>query len=395
MSLAVLVIVARQGPAVQGAFVLFVACESALSTLFAGLGLLLAREVSQRKGAVPPGAPRALLAAAVGLGAAAAVVLAGIAAFADDEPYRHLWLLALAAPFLLMVPTATGLWMGQGRMLALNAPLVAGPAAVLVGLLVLTAAGVPPSVLEVLALWAAAKAVVALLTGAAVLREAGPAPADAALLRAQWRFVATLGLVNLVSLANFRATLFVLERLQGLEAAGIYSVAMQAGELLWLLSSSVTTSAYHRIGAPDARKAAKTTVRAVRVNLLATAAAAPLLAAVAWFALPLVLGPAYRASLPPLLWLLPGIAAYAAASSLSAYFTNQRGRPQWSAGIAALSMSVTLGAAFVLIPRLGAEGAALATTLGYAVAITVALHSFLRDAGLPWRALVDNRALPA
>ena len=43
LGLAILVTVARLGPAVQGGFALFVAIESALLTLFSGLGLLLAR----------------------------------------------------------------------------------------------------------------------------------------------------------------------------------------------------------------------------------------------------------------------------------------------------------------------------------------------------------------
>ncbi|HWH74958.1 MAG TPA: teichoic acid transporter, partial [Methylibium sp.] len=39
LGLAILVVVARLGPAVQGAFALFVAIEAGLLTLFSGLGL--------------------------------------------------------------------------------------------------------------------------------------------------------------------------------------------------------------------------------------------------------------------------------------------------------------------------------------------------------------------
>lgn len=45
LGLAITVLVARQGPRVQGAFALFVAVESALLTLFSGLGLWLARRL--------------------------------------------------------------------------------------------------------------------------------------------------------------------------------------------------------------------------------------------------------------------------------------------------------------------------------------------------------------
>ena len=54
LGLATLVLVARQGPQVQGAFSLFVAIESALLALGSGLGLLLAREASQGQGVLTP-----------------------------------------------------------------------------------------------------------------------------------------------------------------------------------------------------------------------------------------------------------------------------------------------------------------------------------------------------
>lgn len=397
LGVAILVTVARLGPAVQGAFALFVAVEAALLTLFSGLGLLLAREVSHRE--VPP-APllAALLRAALGLGLAAAAGLLAVSAGSEAAPYRHLWLLALAAPFLLLVPTASGLWLGQGRMGPLNVPQVAAPALVLALLLAAGAAwpsaGAAPTVLAVLAAWVLGKALVGIGTGWAARRDAGPAAPQRGVLRDRWRFVATIGATNLVSLLNYRATLFLLERHGGLAETGVYSVAVQVAELLWLLSSAVTVSAYHRIGAPDAQQAAWTTLRAVQVNLLATLLAAPLLYAGAAFALPAVLGPAYAGAVLPLALLLPGVAGYAAASSLSAYYTNHRGRPQWSAGIAGLSLVLTLGIAAWSIPRHGAAGAALATSLAYGVAIAVALALFLRDTKLPWTALFGGRRAP-
>lgn len=403
LGLAILVAVARLGPAVQGAFALFVAVESALVTLASGLGLLLAREVSQRRGLLPAGRTRRLLGAAFAFGLVAAAVLAAWAAYAEADPYRHLWLLALVAPLTLMVPTAGGLWMGQGRLLALNIPLVAAPAVVLAVLLAARwTPGAAASV--VLAAWAAGKAVVGLCAGAVAWREdprapAGPAPTPT---REAWRFVAMIALTNLVSLANYRATLFLVERLRGLDEAGVYSVAVQVAELLWLLSSAVTVAAYHRIGSPDAREAAALTLRAVRINLGATLAAAPALALAAWALLPRVLGEVYAQALLPLLLLLPGVAGYAAASSLSAFYTNHRGRPQWSAAVAGLSLAITLAVAALAVPRWGGVGAAIATSCGFLAAIGVALRHFLRDAGLPcgalWRGLPeawpggDNRA---
>ncbi len=411
LGLAITVLVARQGPAVQGAFALFVAVESGLLTLFSGLGLWLARQLSLRQGG-ERGAVRPMLTgvlrAAVGLGLVASLVLVGVSWWSTRLPYSLLWLLALAAPFLLLVPTATGLWLGQGRMWPINVAQVAAPASVLLGLSVvwwLTQGQTrqTPVVLLVLTAWVSGKSLVAVLTAVFGLHDAArhdaalpelkradetdePSPAVPAWWSA-WPFVLTIGVTNVISLLNYRVSLFLVERFHGLSAAGTYSVAVTVAELLWLLSSSVTVSAYARIGHPDVRVASAMTVQAVRINVLATLLAAPILLGGAWWALPWVMGAAYEASLWPLAALLPGVAAYAAASSLSAFYTNHLGKPHLSGAIAGLSLLTSLLAGLVLVPRWGPTGAALASSSGYFLAIAGAYAVFLRHANLPLRAL--------
>jgi O-antigen/teichoic acid export membrane protein len=411
LGLAITVTVARQGPQVQGAFALFVAVESVLLTLFTGLGLWLARQISQQTdGHYAPALPmlRGVLRAAVALGLLASVVLLAVSWWADHMPYSYLWLLALAAPFILLVPTATGLWLGEGRMWPINVAQVAAPASVLTGLgaawwVMQGTQRNASMVLLVLTAWVSGKSLVAVATAFYALRDADRRDEAHALrltesrLTAfhapqpswfrQWPFVATIGVVNVVGLLNYRASLFLVERFLGLSTVGIYSVAVTAAELLWLLSSSVTVSVYGRIGHPDKAIAASMTVQAVRINVLSTLLAAPVLLGLAWWGLPWVMGPAYQASLLPLAALLPGVAAYAAASSLSAFYTNHLGRPQLSGAIAGMSLSISFGLGWVLVPLWGAVGAGVASSLGYVLAIVAAYGVFLKHAGLPVKAL--------
>lgn len=411
LGLAITVTVARQGPQVQGAFALFVAVESALLTLFSGLGLWLARQISQQTDTHhAPALPmlRGVLRAAVALGLVASVLLLAVSLWSQRLPYSQLWLLALAAPFLLLVPTATGLWLGQGRMWPINVAQVAAPASVLAGLagawwMIQGTHRSGSMVVLVLTAWVSGKSLVAVLTAIYALKDADRRDArmEEALQASrltyfrrqpspwwtQWPFVATIGVVNVVGLLNYRASLFLVERFQGLSAVGTYSVAVTAAELLWLLSSSVTVSVYARIGHPDTKIAASMTVQAVRINVLSTLLAAPVLLALAWWALPWVMGPAYEASLLPLAALLPGVAAYAAASSLSAFYTNHLGRPQLSGAIAGMSLSISFCMGWVLVPMWGAVGAAVSSSLGYILAIMAAYGVFLKHAGLPIKAL--------
>lgn len=396
LGLAVLVVVARMGPAAQGAFSLFVAVEAVLLTLCSGFGLALARGISHHgdAGGVPL---RRWLRVSLAVGVLASLVLATAAALSSRPPFDQLGLLAVVAPLLLLVPTASGLWLGRGDMLALNAPQVAAPALVLCGLAALAMAPGAQGVGAVLVVWVAAKALVGIAAAVAAVRQAPlparpPSPARGVAAGslptpAEWRFVAVIGLTNVVSLLNYRITLFLVERDAGLAEAGIYSVAVQIAELLWLLSSALTVSAYRRIGEPDQAAAARTTVLAARWAVALTVAAAPVLLAAAGWLVPPLLGEAYAAALWPLALLLPGVAAYAAASSVSAYFTHQLGRPHWAGGVAALSLGLnTLGCLWA-VPVHGMAGAAVSTSVSYVVAIVVALGLFLRQTGLPWQAL--------
>lgn len=402
LGLGILVVVARMGPAAQGAFSLFVAVEAVLLTLGSGFGLALARGISHHgdSGALPL---RRWLRVSLAVGVAASLVLAVLAAVSSRPPFDQLGLLAVAAPLLLLVPTASGLWLGRGDMLALNAPQVAAPALVLCGLAVLAITPGAQDVGAVLAVWVAAKALVGIGAAVVAVRQAPlparwPARATGAAASGlpsakEWRFVAVIGLTNVVSLLNYRVTLFLVEREAGLAEAGIYSVAVQVAELLWLLSSALTVSAYRRIGEPDRAASARTTVQAARWAVGLTVAAAPLVLAAAWWLVPPVLGDAYAAALWPLTLLLPGVAAYAAASSVSAYFTHQMGRPHWAGGVAALSLALnTLGCLWA-VPAHGMAGAAASTSLSYIAAIALALGLFLRQANLPWRALWQRHAV--
>ncbi|RZL01047.1 MAG: hypothetical protein EOP36_13150, partial [Rubrivivax sp.] len=54
---------------------------------------------------------------------------------------------------------------------------------------------------------------------------------------------------------------------------------------------------------------------------------------------------------------------------------------------AGLSLAVSFGLGWVLVPQMGALGAGISSSTGYIVAIVVAYGVFLRQAGLPVKAL--------
>lgn len=384
LGLAIVVVVARQGPQQQGAFSLLVATEAVFVALFSGLGLVIARQVSHHREAAAAWLPGALALAVAGGLAGSAAFAAAAWGLRGDPAYRFLPLLALAAPLLLLTSTVSGLYLGQGRMGPINGLSIAPPALALLLLGGLALGGQGLGLLAVAGVWLAARAVVGVTAALLALRAGGPALQGRAAWRAQAGFCVVVGLTNLVSWLNYRVDLFVVERFAGLGEAGIYSVAVTAAELLWFVSSSVSAATYARIGAPDAAQAAQLTVRVVHLNLAILLLASPVLVAVAAWLLPALLGPAYGRSVPLLLLLLPGTWAYAAASTLSAFYTNFLGRPQLSAAVAGVSLLINIAVCAWLVPRLGAAGGALATSASYLLAIVWGLVLFRRHAGLRW-----------
>ncbi|MFY9511907.1 MAG: teichoic acid transporter, partial [Rubrivivax sp.] len=157
--LAITAFTARLGTAQQGTFALFTSIEGVLLALFSGFGIALARRVSHHREA--PGALLTSTAlACIGLGLVAAALLWAVARFGPAN-YTMLWLLALAAPLLLLAPNLAGLWLGEGRMLPMAAVSLAPPLLTLAGLGLLwwlQLAALP----QVLAAWVLAKVCVGL-----------------------------------------------------------------------------------------------------------------------------------------------------------------------------------------------------------------------------------------
>ena len=383
--LSITVITARLGPAQQGAFALFTSVEGGLLALLSGFGVALARRVSHH-GEQPRALLSAMLLCCVALGVVAGGLLWAVS-HGGPPAYASLWLLALAAPVLLLAPNAVGWWLGEGRMTPIARLTLAPPwlaLAALGGLWSLQFTGL----WSVLVAWVGAKVVVGLVLVWVLWRSRRLAAPGWAALRDELPFVTTIGVTNLISLLNYRVGLFVVERVMGLSATGVYSIAVVAAELLWFVSSSLTQAAYSRIGTPDRATAAATTVRVVQLSVAALLLAAPLLWLAARALVPWLLGPAYTPSVALLAVLLPGVLLFGGASALSAYFTNHAGAPEVPARVAATSLVLNGALSLAWVPVWGMAGAALAASVSYAACVGLLAWCFVRHAGLPLSAVL-------
>jgi O-antigen/teichoic acid export membrane protein len=175
-----------------------------------------------------------------------------------------------------------------------------------------------------------------------------------------------------------RADLLVVNHYRGPSAAGVYSVASQVALLLMLLPGVIGTLLFPRVAAEQDPRGATTcrvTRHATFVMFLICLAAIPLS-----LLLPLLYGPAFSDVPKLLLILLPGVFLIGL-ESVVVQHSNAMGLPQaipisW---MATLLTNIIL--VFVLVPRYGAFGAAVASTISYALIFILVVAHFRSATG--------------
>lgn len=139
---------------------------------------------------------------------------------------------------------------------------------------------------------------------------------------------------------------------------------MQITERLWLLSQAVATVALPRLSNLSDCEASRCALTPLltRLTLMITGAGAIGMGALAPVAVPLLFGEAFKDAAWPLILLLPGVTALAAARVIACDLAA-RGKPEKMIPVSLASLAVNILANLTLIPLLGLTGAALATSL--------------------------------
>jgi O-antigen/teichoic acid export membrane protein len=377
-------------PEGRGRFVLVVLTVTILARLFGQLGVAvtsLGREAELRPLVVRALAWTLLLGVAgVGL-----ILLAG--ALIDAFGLR---LAAIAAPALIpniLNASLSGVLLGRARIRLWNYIQVLPPLMTLVGMLIVVV-GLGHGVDGAVAVWTIAYVLTAVfalvatrdlwlpLTRPRIFDRAG---------RAIVRLAFAMGAVQIVNLIGYRVELFVLDHFKGLAQVGIYSIAMQAAEAIWLVAAAVASAVTGPVVHESDEEAARLIRNACGKGLLYTSAIALAIGAAAPFVIPLLFGDDFRGATRPLALLLPGVVAYAPVSILVVYLSIRSGRPRLSLLVSVIGLVVTAVMSLALIPPYGASGAAAASAIGYAAGGIAAWICFVQLAGLT----VFGRARPS
>ncbi len=181
---------------------------------------------------------------------------------------------------------------------------------------------------------------------------------------------------NVLQFFNYRLDVFIVNYFLGPAGVGVYGVSVGLAELLWYLPNAVSFVIYPKAAAtrPDAMNAF--TPRIFRLTLGLTAVGALGLAAVAKPLIVFVYSPTFLGAYWPMVALLPGVVLLGAAKVLTNDIAG-RGYPHYTSIIAGIGLVLTVVFDFLLIPRLGVLGAAIASSVSYSAILLAAVVFYL------------------
>ena len=184
---------------------------------------------------------------------------------------------------------------------------------------------------------------------------------------------------DLVQFLNYRLDVFVVAFFTGTKGVGLYVLAVNLAQLVWTVSQAASKVLFPRVASSQvgATSLIATTARATRMILWVNVFLAAGLGLVAAIALPVLYGDAFRGSVVPVFFLLPGIVVFGIVNVLAAYIAGI-GKPRLNLYVATAGLFVTALLDFGLIPKFGISGAALASTASYAVSAVLTVWVFVR-----------------
>ena len=197
--------------------------------------------------------------------------------------------------------------------------------------------------------------------------------ADLMLLRQMIGYGLKFHISILAGAIMLRADLLVVNHFRGPEEAGVYSVASQFALLLLLLPGVIATLLFPRVTA-EQDALGETTCLVTRYTTLIMFFCC--LAAVPFsLLLPVMYGAAFADATWLLLILLPGVYLMGLESVLVQHF-NALGLPRAIPLYWVVTLALNLILVFALVPRFGAQGAAIASTISYVLIFGLVARHF-------------------
>lgn len=177
---------------------------------------------------------------------------------------------------------------------------------------------------------------------------------------------------NILQFFNYRIDMFIVNYFLGPNDVGIYSVSVGLAELLWHFPNAVSFVIFPKVANTKPELLNNFTPRVFRITLGFTAVGAIGLLFLGKPIISFIYSSTFLSAYVPMLALLPGVILLGGAKVLTNEMAG-RGNPQYNSINAGLGLVITVILDLLLIPQYGILGAALASTIAYAMIFSVAM----------------------
>jgi len=166
---------------------------------------------------------------------------------------------------------------------------------------------------------------------------------------------------------NYRLDMYIVALFLSAAQVGIYSVAVRFSEILWIIPNALGIVIAQRAASRSWEEVNRITASVTRLTLAIMAISCVAWAFLGKMLIPLFYGQAFSEAVDALLWLLPGTLLLGLWKNLLNDVVS-RGYPLLKTLSSGAGVGATILFDLLLIPKYGIEGAAVASSIAYAIA---------------------------
>jgi O-antigen/teichoic acid export membrane protein len=196
-------------------------------------------------------------------------------------------------------------------------------------------------------------------------------------IRSFFRFSGIVFFTNLIQFLAYRADYWFIDYFQGTAQVGIYAQANRFAGLLWIFPSILAALCAPAISSPRRQFSEVELSALTRVFNYLNILIAAMVILLAFICYTFFLRQDYFEGFVPLLYMLPGFYFFSNTILLAAFFSARN--LLWINMLgSAICLVVIIVADWVLIPRIGIRGAAIANSLAYSIASFFTIACFIK-----------------
>jgi O-antigen/teichoic acid export membrane protein len=172
---------------------------------------------------------------------------------------------------------------------------------------------------------------------------------------------------NIATFFNYKLDFWVVDEYRGKSALGIYSLAAQLSQLLWILPQAISSVLYSYASSTNHQNAVRYTIQLKQLSFYGTLIFGVIGLTLSYYFIPILYGQEFEAAYDLMIIFLIGVIPYSIPTVLTSLFAS-RGNFKISFVISLITFAISVVLYFTLIPRYGLIGGAISSAIAYLLA---------------------------